>query len=101
MTGAAADVWRSVAGGGRPTLLEIAGLQDPEAPDIDRPLLQVVDDTLVPLLAGGFTVVEREYDETGAPGGTHEIKSAQPTGDPLIVILATRRAGGGRRPRAR
>ena len=91
MTGAAVDVWSSVAGG-HPTLLEIAGLEDPEAPDIDQPLLQVVEKMLEPLLAGGFTVVEREYDETGAPDGIREIKSAQPTGDPLIVILATRNA---------
>ena len=91
MTGAAADVWRSVAEG-HPTLLEIAGLEDPEAPDIDQPLLQLVEDMLGPLLAGGFTVVEREYDESGAPDETRKINSAQPTGDPLIVILATRNA---------
>jgi hypothetical protein len=91
MAGAAADVWRSVARG-HPTLLEISGLDDPEAPDIDRPVLQVIEDMLEPLLAGGFTVVESKYDATGDTCGTREITSAQPTGEPLIVILATRNA---------
>ncbi len=91
MTGAPADVWSSVAEG-HPTLLEVAGLPDAEAPDIDQPLLKVVEAMLQPLLSGGFTVIEREYDAVGAPAGAREIESVKPTGDPLIVILATRNA---------
>lgn len=91
MHGAAADVWAMVATG-CPALLEVAGLEDPEAPDIDQPLLAVVEDLLRPLLSGGFTVVERRYDNSGAPSETHEVQSWRPTGDPLIVILATRNA---------
>ena len=66
--------------------------RDPEAPDIDQPLLQVVEDALEPLLAGGFTVVEREYDEQVLLPGRARSRRPQPTGDPLIVILATRNA---------
>lgn len=89
LTGSAADVWGAVATGS-PTLLEVGGLDDPEAADIDQPLLAVVEDLLRSLLAGGFGFTEREYDDTGAPGPVVTMSSADPTGDPLIVILATR-----------
>jgi hypothetical protein len=91
MNGAAARVWETVATG-HPTLLELDGLDDPEAPDIDQPLLQVIKTLLTPLLAGGFAVVEHSYDASGKPDQTHRVSSAQPTGDPLIVLLATRNA---------
>ncbi|GLY77189.1 hypothetical protein [Actinoallomurus iriomotensis] len=89
LTGAAAAVWASVATGD-PTLLEVDGLPDPEAADIDPPLLGVVEELLVPLLEGGFTVVRRRYDGVGNPGDEVRTTSDAPSGDPLIVVLATR-----------
>jgi hypothetical protein len=89
LTGAAEDVWRAVAAG-HPTLLEVDGLPDAEAADIDQPLLAVVEDLLRSLLTDGFSFTEREYDDTGAPGPEITVSSSDPTGDPLIVILATR-----------
>lgn len=82
------DVWATVATG-RPTLLEIEGLPDPDAPDIDQPLL-VLEDLLRPLLAGGFTAVERTYDADGEPDDVLRVDSKAPHGDPLVVVLATR-----------
>lgn len=89
LAGVAADVWGAVATG-HPTLLEVDGLPDAEAADIDQPLLEVVEDLLRSLLAEGFSFTEREYDDAGAPGPLVTVSSSDPTGDPLIVILATR-----------
>ncbi|MHA6797536.1 hypothetical protein ACVGVM_29110 (plasmid) [Pseudonocardia bannensis] len=89
MTGPAAAVWDSVATG-NPTLLEIDGLPDPEAADIDPPLLGVVEDLLEPLLEGGFTITSRRYDGVGSPLDEVRTNSASPAGNPLIVLLATR-----------
>ena len=75
---------------GQPTLLEVDGLEDPEQADIDQPLLDVVEDLLEPLLAGGFAITERRYDGTATRLDEQVVDSADPTGDPLIVILATR-----------
>lgn len=87
--GVAADIWRSVATGA-PTLIEVEGLEEPDAPDIDAPLLAVVEDTVDALLAGGFEVAARNYDDAGAPSKLRKIKSSKPAGDPLIAVLATR-----------
>ncbi|MGY2065617.1 hypothetical protein [Blastococcus sp. SYSU DS0619] len=90
LTGPAGDVWSAVATG-RPTLLEVEGLDEPDAADIDPPLLGVLEELLFPLLEAGFAVNEREYDDTGQPKeGVRRVESWTPTGDPLIVILATR-----------
>lgn len=89
LDGPAADVWGAVASG-LPTLLEVDGLTDAEAADIDLPLLTVVEDLLRSLLAEGFTFTERAYDDSGAPGLVVSVSSTEPTGDPLIVVLATR-----------
>ena len=89
MTGPAADVWAAVASG-NPTLLEVGGLADAEAADIDQPLLDVVEELLAPLLEQGFGVVERLYDDQGSPVESNRVHSADPHGDPLIVVLATR-----------
>lgn len=85
----AGSVWRAVATG-HPTLLEVGGLPEAEAPDIDRPLLDHLEGLLRPLLQEGFTVVERGYDNDGEPDVERRTSSAEPVGDPLIVILATR-----------
>jgi hypothetical protein len=89
MTGTAGSVWLSVATG-TPTLLEVHGLPDPEAADIDLPLLDVVEELLAPLLEGGFTVVSRRYDGVGSPADEMRTSSESPGGDTLIVVLATR-----------
>jgi hypothetical protein len=89
LSGAAATIWASVASG-NPTLLEIDGLEAPEAADIDTPLLAVVEEGLAPLLAGGFCTVARGYDGQGAPLDEVRVDSTAPEGDPMIVILATR-----------
>lgn len=85
----AQSVWTSVATG-TPTLLEVEGLPDPDAPDIDPPLLSIVESLLVPLLEAGFSTTQTRYDGTGKPESTLRVDSAAPSGDPLIVILATR-----------
>ncbi len=87
--GNAAAVWRSVATGA-PTLLEVDGLEDPEAPDIDQPLLAVVEELLAAMLKGGFATVAARYDGTGKLLDTVRVDSGSPAGDPLIVVLATR-----------
>jgi hypothetical protein len=82
-------VWTAVATG-RPVLLEVDGLEDPEQADIDLPLLAVVERLLEPLLAAGFELTERRYDGIGNPVDELVVDSADPSGDPLIVVLATR-----------
>lgn len=84
-----ATVWTTVASG-QPTLLEIEGLEAPDAPDIDQPLLAAIEALLRPLLEGGFTTVERTYDSTGEPLDELRVDSCDPHGDPLVVVLATR-----------
>lgn len=87
--GPAAGVWGHV-GGGVPTMLEVDGLSDAEAADVDLPLLHVVERLLDNLFAAGAVFVETRYDDSGSP--TDEVVSAAPgtPGDPLVVVLATR-----------
>ncbi|MDM4141399.1 MULTISPECIES: hypothetical protein [Mycobacterium] len=90
MSARASAVWAEVASG-RPTLLEVEGLDDPEAADIDQPLLSVVEQLLEELLAGGFTCREKTYDVDGRPAGDNVVSSAdEQRSDPLVVVLATR-----------
>ena len=80
LTGAAESVWEAVATG-TPTLLEVDGLPAPDAPDIDPPLLGVVEELLMPLLEGGFATVAQRYDGVGRPEGrpdghrTHPVRT--------------------------
>lgn len=86
----ATTIWSAVASGA-PTLLEVDGLDDPEAADIDQPLLNVVEALLRDLLSGGFVCHETAFDSHGSPGGSRAASSAeQQVDDPLIVVLATR-----------
>jgi hypothetical protein len=89
LSGSIAEIWSSVASG-VPTLLEIDGLEEPDAPDVDLPLLNIVEDLLDPLLVSGFTIHERRYDGTGKPQNRTRVSSRWFTGDPVIVVLATR-----------
>jgi hypothetical protein len=90
LTGDAAEIWNQV-GTGVPTLLEVDGLPEPEAADVDLPLIHFVESLIDELFAAGFTLHSADYDDKGAPTGT--TTSATPgsgTGDPLVAILATR-----------
>jgi hypothetical protein len=89
LTGAAADVWRAV-GTGVPTLLEVAGLPEPEAADVDQPLLGEIEALLDALLDAGFALTRAEYDGSGAPTGRTLTARPGDGGDPLITVLATR-----------
>jgi hypothetical protein len=90
LTGEAATIWRQV-GTGVPTLLEVAGLPDPEAPDVDLPLMNMVESLLDDLLSSGVRLEQAEYDNAGSPTGrTLTSRPHDGHGDPLIVILATR-----------
>ncbi len=85
-----ATIWSQV-GTGVPTLLEVAGLPDAEAPDIDLPLMQQVEVLLDALLSSDFELLQAEYDGTGAPTGSMLTRrKGDGQSDPLIVILATR-----------
>jgi hypothetical protein len=85
------EIWEAVATG-VPTLLEIAGLEDAEAPDIDQPLLEMLERLLEPLIAAGFSVSGRTYADDGTPTGTttQALADQGDNTDPLIVLLATR-----------
>jgi hypothetical protein len=90
MTGLAAAVWAEVATG-RPLLLEVDGLDESEAPDVDLPLVTFAEELLDALFAAGFALRTARYDESGSPTG--EIIEAAPGGnsdDPLVAFLATR-----------
>lgn len=86
----ARTVWDQVATG-TPTLLEIADLADPEAPDVDLPLMNQLETLLNELIASSFAVRQAVYDQHGMPNGeTMEATVTTPGSDPLIVVLATR-----------
>jgi AAA domain len=90
LTGEAAAVWTQV-GTGVPTLLEAAGLREAEAPDIDLPLMEIVESLLDDLLSSGFVLVRADYDDTATPtGSTTTQRPGDGSADPLLVILATR-----------
>lgn len=84
-------LWEHV-GGGVPTLVEVDGLPDSDAPDVDLPLLTSVEAWLDDLFASGFTIEQRTYDDNGSP--SRDVRKDQPAttddGDPLVVVLATR-----------
>lgn len=82
-------IWKQVATG-EPTLVEVDGLADPDAPDVDPPLLAEVEHWLEVLFSTGFELHEKEYDDVGLPIGDRVISSADPKGRTLVSILATR-----------
>jgi hypothetical protein len=90
LTGAAAAVWKQV-GSGVPTLLEVVGLPESEAADVDLPLIEVVESLVDDLLASGFALERAEYDDAGSPtGNTLTSRPGDNPGDPLVAVLATR-----------
>ncbi|MBN0973333.1 MULTISPECIES: hypothetical protein [unclassified Gordonia (in: high G+C Gram-positive bacteria)] len=90
LSGDAKAVWDSVATG-VPTLLEVDGLPDAEAPDVDLPLIEFVETLLDDLFAAGFTLAEQIYNGDGTPSGkTKELQPGVDADNPLVAILATR-----------
>ncbi|WP_144720141.1 AAA family ATPase [Agrococcus jejuensis] len=88
----AAVVWSQV-GSGVPTLLEVGGLPDPEAPDVDLPLMLFAEQLLDQFFEHRAGLVSATYDMDvpGRPTGAWETTHAH--GDhenPLVTILATR-----------
>ncbi len=86
-----APLWQQV-GSGEPTLVEVDGLPESEAPDVDLPLTQALEEWLDELFTAGFSVegthfgaggIATDETERDAPGTSDE-------GDPLVVLLATR-----------
>lgn len=84
------EVWDQVATGS-PTLLEVHSLPEPDAPDIDEPLLGAVEQWLDDLFASDPEFHMVCYDEDGNPTHVEETFTLVDHGDdPLVAILATR-----------
>ena len=73
-----------------PTLLEVEGLPDAEAADVDLPLVAFVESLLDKLFGSGFVLERTMYDDAGSPNGHQTVRPGDDTEDPLVVILATR-----------
>ena len=92
LTGVPKDVWASVATG-VPTLLEVHGLPPADAPDVDFPLIQFVEELLDKLFSAGFSLAAAEYNADGTPSGkTIATRPGDEPADPLVAVLATRNA---------
>lgn len=90
-TVASGGLWEHV-GGGVPTLIEVGGLPESDAADVDLPLLEQVGNWLDDLFSAGFTIETTRYEDDGSPNA--EPRTDRPgssdDGDPLVVLLATR-----------
>ncbi len=87
-----AEIWRQV-GTGVPTLIEIAGLAEPEAADIDLPLMEFVEYLVDEFFTAEASLVSAVYDNDVPGRPTGKWAKVSPRGDqqdPLIAILATR-----------
>ncbi|WP_234792638.1 AAA family ATPase [Mycolicibacterium fortuitum] len=92
MDDGAAEIWRQV-GTGVPTLLEVDGLAEPEAADVDLPLMGFVEYLVDEFFTADVSLVSAAYDNDvpGRPTGKWDRASARgDQQDPLITILATR-----------
>lgn len=90
MPSTSAAVWEQVASG-VPTLLEVSGLAEAEAADIDMPLMSVLESLLHDLIASDVLARQASYDAHGTPDGDWRVTSKdQPRNDPMIAVLATR-----------
>jgi hypothetical protein len=92
MDDGAAEIWRQV-GTGVPTLLEVGGLPEAEAADIDLPLMSFLETLLDEFFVAEPTLTSAEYDRdvSGRPTGKWQTVNLRGTqSDPLITILATR-----------
>ncbi|MEV2226649.1 hypothetical protein AB0E01_43375 [Nocardia vinacea] len=90
LSGTGKAVWESVATG-VPTLLEVDGLPDAEAADVDLPLIEFVESLLDELFAAGFKLSQKVYNDDGTPSGKTKVdRPGTCPDDPLVAILATR-----------
>ena len=92
MDGGAAEIWRQI-GTGVPTLLEVDGLEEPEAADIDLPLMEFVEYLLDEFFTAEVSLVSADYDNDVPGRPTGKWSKASPRGQneyPLVTILATR-----------
>lgn len=85
----AAEVWEQVATG-EPTFLEVDGLPEAEAADIDTPLIALVERLLDAWLTANPELVRATYSSDGSPESIERITAADSADDPLVVILSTR-----------
>lgn len=86
----ATTIWSRVASG-VPTLLEVEGLDEAEAADVDLPLVNFVEGLLDELFSAGFTLTKAAYDGSGEPTGeTEESSPGGEVSDQLVAVLATR-----------
>jgi hypothetical protein len=89
VTADSAQIWQQVATG-VPTLVEVDGLADADAPDVDPPLLGKVEQWLDELISGGLRVVEQKYDDAGDPCGETSYAIDAAEGKTVVAVLATR-----------
>lgn len=90
LSGPAKAVWESVATG-VPTLLEVEGLPDAEAPDVDLPLIEFVESILDDLFTAGFALTQQVYNDDGTPSGKIDVdRPGSDPDNPLVAVLATR-----------
>lgn len=87
--GLAGAVWGQV-GSGVATLVEVEGLPDAEAPDVDLPLLDSLEGLLDELLTVGFSVRTTAYDDHGLPSGSTTTLAREITDGTVLAVLATR-----------
>ncbi|KGN29916.1 hypothetical protein N802_10225 [Knoellia sinensis KCTC 19936] len=82
-------VWSQV-GTGVATLVEVEGLPDAEAPDVDMPLMETLEGLLDELLTVGFEVRTTQYDGYGIPDGVETVAARDIEDSTVIAVLATR-----------
>ncbi|MFW5471617.1 hypothetical protein ACOCJ4_16405 [Knoellia sp. CPCC 206435] len=87
--GVAGALWNQV-GTGVATLVEVEGLPDAEAPDVDLPLLSAVESLLDRLIGCGFSVKSTDYDAHGLPSDVFTLPAGEITDRTVIAVLATR-----------
>lgn len=82
-------VWEHV-GSGVATLVEVKGLPDAEAPDVDLPLMGTLEMLLDELLTVGFEVRTTKYNDYGIPDESMTLTAREITDGTVIAVLATR-----------
>lgn len=88
-TKSSAAIWGQVATG-VPTLVEVQGLPDPDQPDVDPPLLEMIEQWLDELFDAGFEISRRTYQSDGTPDAWETVAQHNADSDTLIAVLATR-----------
>ena len=90
LKGISKAIWEQVSTG-IPTLVEVSGLPEAEAADVDLPLIHFAESLLDDLFASGFSLVETKYDDFGSALDKPSRNSLRSiSSDPKVTILATR-----------